>query len=182
MSLKQLIKACEKKDVKAQEQLYHLYAGKLFSVCLKYSSNYQEAQDNLQDAFIKVFNKVEQFKHKGSFEGWIKRIAINTCLQRYRNQTLFELVNEEAIAEVQEVEIGEDELDLSDLLSLIQELPDRYRMVFNLYVLDGYSHKEIADMLTITVGTSKSNLSRARLILKENIVLLQKKSEAKSIS
>ncbi len=168
MGIEQLIKKCKKQDLKSQEQLYRLFSKKLFGVCLKYSRNYQEAEDNLQDAFIIIFNKIAQYKNKGSFEGWMKRIVINTALQRYRKQQVFSIVNEEQI-ENHEVEIEENEFELNYLLKIIQELPDRYRMVFNLYVLDGFSHKEIADFMEISVGTSKSNLARARDILKRKI-------------
>ena len=168
MGLDQLIKKCKKQDVKAQEQLYRLFGSKLFSICLKYSDNYANAEDTLQDAFITIFNKIGQYKGQGSFEGWMKRITINTALQKYRKQKVFEIINEEQIEET-EVEIDEDEISLDYLLQIIQQLPDRYRLVFNLYVLDGYSHKEIAEMLDISAGTSKSNLARARYILKEKI-------------
>ncbi len=168
MSLEQLIEHCKKNDTKAQSQLYKLYSSKLFSLCLKYSRNYVEAEDNLQDAFVTIFNKISQYKSKGSLEGWMKRITINTALQRYRSVGVFDIVNEEQIEDVS-VEIDEDAVTIDFLLSIIQELPDRYRLVFNLYALDGYSHKEIADMLNISTGTSKSNLARARLILKEKI-------------
>lgn len=149
--------------------MYRLFAPKLFAVSLKYSRNYEEAQDNLQDAFITIFKKINQFKSKGSFEGWLKRITINTALQRYRKQSVFSIVDEEAIEQVDEVKVEDEDMSLDVLLELIQGLPNRYRMVFNLYVLDGYSHKEIAKLLDISEGTSKSNLSRARSILKEKI-------------
>lgn len=168
MSLEQLIAKCKKQELKAQEQLYRLYSVKLFSVSLKYSSDYAQAEDNLQDAFLTIFDKIEQYKNKGSFEGWMKRIVINTALQHYRKQGVFQLVNEELL-EAPEVTIETNEIALEFLLKIVQALPDRYRMVFNLYVLDGFSHKEIAEMLNITTGTSKSNLSRARTILKEKI-------------
>ena len=168
MSLDQLILKCKKQDIKAQGQLYQLFADKLFSVSLKYSRNYSEAEDNLQDAFLQIFKKIDQYKNKGSFEGWLKRIVINTALQKYRKQGVFDIVNENEIEEVT-VEIDDDDLSVDFLLKIIQELPDRYRLVFNLYALDGYSHKEIADMLKITTGTSKSNLARARMILKDKI-------------
>lgn len=175
MSLEQLITKCKKQELKAQEQLYRLYSGKLFSVCLKYAGNYAEAEDNLQDAFLTIFQKIAQYKNKGSFEGWMKRIAINTALQRYRKQQVFEIVNEELL-ETPEVEIGEEHISLDYLLKIVQELPERYRMVFNLYALDGFSHKEIAEMLDITTGTSKSNLARARGILKGKV---EKKNDIK---
>ncbi|MFD2542849.1 RNA polymerase sigma factor [Lacinutrix gracilariae] len=168
MSLNQLIQNCKKNDAQAQSELYQLFSGKLFSICLKYSRNYAEAEDNLQDAFVTIFNKISQFNNKGSFEGWLKRITINTALQCYRNKGVFEIVNEEKIEDIT-LEIEDDELSIDYLLKIIQELPDRYRLVFNLYALDGYSHKEIASMLKISTGTSKSNLARARQILKDKI-------------
>jgi len=168
VSLDRLIKNCSKNDTKAQSELYQLFSSKLFSLCLKYSRNYAEAEDNLQDTFVTIFKKISQYKNKGSFEGWIKRIAINTALQCYRNKGVFEIVNEDLIEDVV-LEIDDDEITIEYLLKIIQELPDRYRLVFNLYVLDGYSHKDIAGLLKITTGTSKSNLSRARQILKDKI-------------
>lgn len=167
MSLDQLIHDCKNNDTKAQEQLYRLFSSKLFAICLKYSRNYAEAEDNLQDGFLIIFDKIHQYNFKGSFEGWIKRIMINNILQQYRKVSFLELAHEN-IAEEPEVEI-DDTVSLDYLMKIIQELPDRYRLVFNLYVIDGYSHNDIAEMLDISTGTSKSNLSRARVILKEKI-------------
>ncbi|MCF6224353.1 MAG: RNA polymerase sigma factor [Flavobacteriaceae bacterium] len=178
MSLKTLIQKCKKRDVKSQSEIYHLYAGKLFALCLKYSKTHQEAEDNLQEAFITIFKKINQFKFKGSFEGWMKRIVINTALQTYRKKNILNLV-EENLSEEVEVTVDEDDISLDYLLKIIQELPERYQMVFNLYVLDGYSHKKIAEMLGVAEGTSKSNLSRARLILKEKIELNQQQQKFK---
>lgn len=168
MGLEQLIQGCKKGSAKAQSELYTLFSSKLYSICLKYSRNYAEAEDNLQDTFLTVFKKINQYKNKGSFEGWLKRIAVNTSLQCYRNQKVFEIINENAIPD-DEIEIDTDAISLDYLLGLIQELPDRYRLVFNLYALDGYPHNEIAELLNITVGTSKSNLARARQLLKKKI-------------
>lgn len=168
MDLNQLINDCKNNDRKAQEQLYRLYSPKLFTICLKYSRNYTEAQDNLQDGFIIIFNKIEQYSFKGSFDGWLKRVMINNVLQQYRTQTFLSLVNED-VTEDAEIEIDDDTISLDYLLKIVQELPDRYRLVFNLYVNDDYSHAEIAELISINVGTSKSNLSRARMILKEKI-------------
>lgn len=168
MELKNLIKRCKKNDIASQKLLYDIFADVLFSISLKYSRNYSEAEDNLQDAFIQIFEKIHQFKHKGSFEGWLKRITINICLQRYRKQKIFELVNEEAL-KAEDVYVEDNSYSLQFLLDCIQSLPDRYRMVFNLYTLDGFSHKEIALKLQITEGTSKSNLSRAKDILRRKI-------------
>lgn len=168
MGLDEIIKDCQRDSIKAQEQLYRLLAPKLFSVCLKYSRNYEDAQDNLQDGFLLIFKKIGQYQFKGSFEGWAKRVMVNNVLQRYRTQGIFEIVSEN-LPEEAEVELEAEDISMDFLVSIIQALPDRYRMVFNLYVIDGYSHKEIAEMLGITDGTSKSNLARARIILKEKI-------------
>lgn len=170
MILEQLINDCKKRNTKAQEQIYRLLSPKIFAVCLKYSRSYEEAQDNLQDGFLLIFEKIKQFNYKGSFEGWSKRVLINFILQQYRKQSFFEIVSENFPEEI-EVEVEEENVSLDFLTRIIQELPDRYRLVFNLYVLDGYSHKEIAEMLEINVGTSKSNLARAKAILKEKIEL-----------
>jgi len=169
LSLEQLINDCRNNDRKAQEQLYKLYKSKLFAVCLKYSRNYAEAEDNFQDGFVIIFNKIGQFNFKGSFEGWMKRVMVNNVLQQYRNVTYLDMVNKDIADEDADVEIEDENVPLDFLMKIIQELPDRYRLVFNLYVIDGYPHKEIAEMMGITVGTSKSNLARARLILKEKI-------------
>jgi len=168
MSLEKLINRCKQRDIKAQSEVYQLFAGKLFALCLKYSKNYQEAQDNLQDGFITIFSKIDQYQFKGSFEGWLKRIVVNTALQKYREKNVLNLISDEIPDEV-EVDIDETTISLDYLLSIIQELPNRYRLVFNMYVLDGYSHRDIAEMLEISEGTSKSNLSRARQILKKKV-------------
>ena len=175
MSLEQLITNCQKKNAKAQEELYKRYARVLFSICLKYSPNYADAEDTLQDSFMTIFDKIPQYQAKGSFEGWLKRVTINTALQRYRKPSMLEIVSQEDIKDIT-VDIDEDDLSLDFLLGIIQQLPDRYRLVFNLYALDGYSHKEIGKLLSISDGTSKSNLARARQILKEKIELNNQQS------
>lgn len=170
MVIEKLIDDCKQGNTKSQEQIYRLLAPKLFAVCLKYSKSYEEAQDNLQDGFLLIFEKINQYNFKGSFEGWAKRVIINYILQQYRKQNVLEIVSEN-YPEEEEVEIEEDNISIDFLTRIIQELPDRYRLVFNLYVLDGYSHKEIAEMLEINIGTSKSNLARAKAILREKIEL-----------
>lgn len=155
----------------AQSKVYQLYADKLFGICLKYSRNRADAEDILQDSFLIIFNKINQFKYKGSFEGWLKRIVINTAIKEYReNKVVY--FNEEILLNEPSSEnliIDSSEIGLDFLLNLIQKLPNRYRLIFNLYVMDNYSHKDIAKMLHISEGTSKSNLSRARKILKKQI-------------
>ena len=170
MGLKELIEKCKHNDRDAQEQLYRIYAAKLFGVCLKYSDSHQQAEDNLQDGFVTIFEKISQYKEKGSFEGWMKRILINTALQKHRQQKVYSIPNEDHIKQEEVyVEFNTEEFSVDFLLQSVQSLPERYRQVFNLYVMDGYSHKEIATLLNISPGTSKSNLARARMALKDKI-------------
>jgi RNA polymerase sigma factor (sigma-70 family) len=164
--LEKLISECKKNQPKAQEQLYRLFEKKFFGLCLKYSANYADAQDNLQDGFLIIFKKINQYSGKGSFEGWAKKILINNALQKYKGVRFMEVLTDN-IPDV-DVEI-DNEIPLDFLMQIIQELPDQYRIVFSLYVLDDYSHKEISEMLNISSGTTKSNLHRARLLLKEKI-------------
>lgn len=175
MIIEQLINDCKRRNTKAQEQVYKTLSPKIFAVCLKYSRSYAEAQDNLQEGFLLIFEKIDKYEFKGSFEGWCKRVVINYVLQQYRNQNVFEIISEN-IPDETSLEIEDDTVSIEFLTKIIQELPDRYRLVFNLYVMDGYSHKEIAQMLGISVGTSKSNLARAKGILKEKIELNEQSS------
>ncbi|WP_350284160.1 RNA polymerase sigma factor [uncultured Croceitalea sp.] len=168
MSIEELIDNCKKGRRKAQEELYRRYASTLFGMCLKYSRNKTEAEDNLHDSFMTIYEKIGQYNFKGSFEGWMKRITVNTVLQKYRKQRHLDVVSEN-FGEVIDVEYESTDISLKTLLGYIQELPNKYRLTFNLYVMDGYSHKEISEMLGTSTGTSKSNLARARMILKEKI-------------
>lgn len=167
-SIEELISGCKKGDRKAQEQLYRKYSSKLFGVCLKYSRNKVEAEDNLHDSFMTIYDKIGQYRSKGSFEGWMKRIAVNTVLQKYRKEQHLNIVSENLMEEM-ELDAVYGDISLQTLLKYIQELPNKYRLTFNMYVLDGYSHKEISEALGTSLGTSKSNLARARMILKEKI-------------
>jgi RNA polymerase sigma-70 factor (ECF subfamily) len=158
--------------------LYQLYADTIFVTCLKYSKNYADAEDTLQDCFITIFDKIHQYKNKGSFEGWLKRIAINTALQKYRKTSPLEIVTDIKDQENEDdFTIENDIYNVDILLEFVQQLPDQYRLVFNLFVLDDYNHKEIAEMLHISQGTSKSNLSRARKLLKEKLIAYKEKEE-----
>jgi len=170
LSLEELIDSCKQGDRKAQEQLYREYSPRLFGTCLKYSRNKTEAEDNLHDSFMTIFDKIGQYTAKGSFEGWAKRIAVNTVMQKYRKEEHLKLVTDNLEDEVEiEVDSRYTDIGLETLLGYIQELPNKYRLTFNLYVLDGHSHAEIGALLGTSPGTSKSNLARARLILKEKI-------------
>ncbi|MEO9893613.1 sigma-70 family RNA polymerase sigma factor [Aurantibacter sp.] len=168
MSLKALIDNCKKGNRQAQEQLYRQYSGILFGICLKYSRNKTEAEDNLHDSFMTIYEKIGQYKAKGSFEGWLKRITVNTVLQKYRKEEHLNIVTDNS-EELVEIDSEYAHISLETLLQYIQELPNKYRLTFNLYVLDGYSHKEISSIVGTSTGTSKSNLARARSILKEKI-------------
>ncbi|UWX55044.1 sigma-70 family RNA polymerase sigma factor [Maribacter litopenaei] len=168
MLLEELVHRCKNGERNAQELLYRQYASVLYGICLKYSRNKTEAEDNLHDSFMTIFEKIGQYKSKGSFEGWIKRITVNTVLQKYRRNEYLSVVNENTPEEVT-LESSYTDIGLQSLLGYIQELPNKYRTTFNLYVLDGYSHKEISQLLGTSVGTSKSNLARARMLLKEKI-------------
>ncbi|MEE9406724.1 MAG: RNA polymerase sigma factor [Polaribacter sp.] len=177
MNLEELIQQCCQQKLAAQAQVYQLFSGKLFALCLKYSRNREDAEDTLQDSFLIIFDKIKQYKNKGSFEGWLKRITINTALQKYRQKSPLQIVKEISdVDEVAEFDVENTVFNVDVLLDFIQKLPDRYRLVFNLYVLDKYSHKEIASLLNISEGTSKSNLSRARKKLKIQLEIHQQKA------
>ena len=169
-ALSDIIKGCLEGYSKAQELLYEQFAGKMFAVCLRYCGDYEEAKDVLQDGFIRVYSNLQQFHKKGSFEGWIRRIMINTALEKYRDKYYLNRVdNQEERIEIKVEDDVFEDLSAQDLMRMIQELSPKYRMVFNLYAIEGYSHKEISALLKISVGTSKSNLSRARAILQEKL-------------
>lgn len=169
MKLENIIKSCIKQNRQAQEELYHLYKKTLFVLSLKYCANEAEAEDNLHNAMIFIFANIHKFKNKGSFEGWIKRITINIAIDSYKKRYQLIPIKEDNI---EDTTIEEDEIPLAldYLLAIIQELPHQYRLVFSLYELDDYSHQEIANMLSISVSTSKSNLHRAKVILKGKIM------------
>ncbi|MEM1337244.1 MAG: sigma-70 family RNA polymerase sigma factor [Bacteroidota bacterium] len=181
MELDQLIKSCAKKNRRAREELYHKYEKKLFQVCLKYCRSHEEAEDHLHDVFINVFENIKKYKGQGSFEGWMKRIAINMAIDKYKKKKTYHLKEERIQKFSEDVTIAANELTASieDLMALIRELPDQYRLVFNLYQLDNYSHKQIARMLNISEGTSKSNLHRAKIKLKEKVVALKNRGAVK---
>lgn len=182
MNLEILINSCIKQDRKAQETLYNLYKDVLFVLSLKYCANSAEAEDNLQNSFIEIFTSIKNYKGKGTFEGWIKRITINKAITSYKNSYQLNAVrdNDAVQIEIEENEFNAISIDI--ILKLVQELPNQYRIVFSLFELDDYSHREIAAMLSITEGTSKSNLHRAKLILKEKILNLDKSRKLNNIS
>jgi RNA polymerase sigma factor (sigma-70 family) len=182
LNLDEIIKGCIKQNRKAQEELYQLYKQTLFVLCLKYCSNEKEAEDNLHDAFIAILSNIKNYKSTGSFEGWMKRITINKAILKYKSSFNLKPLDSIIYPVVEtEIELFDEEISLTVLLQLIQELPNQYRLVFNLYELDDYSHKEIAEMLSISEGTSKSNLHKAKIILKNKILELKPKKSKNGI-
>jgi RNA polymerase sigma-70 factor (ECF subfamily) len=161
---KELIETCLKDNPKAQKMLYDTYSSVLFGICLRYSKNEEEAQDILQDSFIKIFTKLDTYQFTGSFEGWLKRIVTNTSIEYYRKKITIEHLEEIGFNPYLAID-SDRGLEVEELLKMIQELPEGYRMVFNMYAIDGYTHGEIATKLNISEGTSKSQLSRARAYL-----------------
>ena len=151
--------------------LYKTYKKKLFSVCLKYCRSQIEAEDHLHDTFIEIFDKIKNYNHKGSFEGWMKRIAIYKAIDKYKKQKNVELADYRLAEITEEVYLENSHaIPFEELIKFIQELPNQYRLVFNMYELDGYTHKEISSIIGISEGTSKSNLFRAKTGLKKRIL------------
>ena len=174
-----LIERCKKHDRHAQEMLYQQYSGKMHALCCRYVKDKMEAEDVLVIAFTKILDRIDQYKGDGSFEGWIRKVIVNeslTYLRRNKNMYL-ETEIEAADREPNYAEL-ENELQAEDLLKMINELPSGYRIVFNLFAIDGYSHKEIAGRLGINENTSKSQLSRARAMLQRNLLELEPKKDS----
>ena len=163
-----LIEGCIGGDRKMQYELYQRFAPKMYGVCLRYASNAEEAEDVLQEGFIKVFKKLGSFRSEGSFEGWIRRIFVNTAIEQFRRKNYLQPITEREEATVEGKYLSVlDNLAERDIIGLVQQLSPGYRTVFNMYIVEGYTHKEIADALGISEGTSKSQLSRAKIILQD---------------
>ena len=151
-----------------QHELYKRFAPLMFGVCLRYAGNTQEAEDILQEGFIKVFSKLGSFRGEGSFEGWVRRIFVNTAIEHYRKKIQIQPITEYEENTIEGKYLSAlDDMAEKDIIHLVQQLSPGYRTVFNMYVIEGYTHKQIAEALGINEGTSKSQLSRARLILQE---------------
>lgn len=170
-----LISKCRKQDGKAQKALYDKYASKMLGVCYRYIKDNDQAEDVMITGFVKVFEKIDQFKSEGSFEGWMRRIMVNQSLSFIRkNKGMYLEVDIEAADREPDYKSLNDNLEAQDLLALISNLPTGYQTVFNLYAIEGYSHKEIAEKLQISENTSKSQLSRARMLLQKQLVEQEK--------
>jgi RNA polymerase sigma factor (sigma-70 family) len=175
-----LIENCINGNRKSQKQLYDMYSPKMFSVCLRYSKNQMDAEDVLQDGFVKLFNNLHRFRGEGSFDGWVRRIFVNTAIEHIRRKNLNTTCGEgleNSVVDKQQNAL--DNLYEKDLIKTSMTLSEGYRTVFNLYAVEGYSHKEIASQLGITESTSKSQFSRAKALLRN---IIQNKSTKKGMS
>ena len=178
-----LVKACKKQNAKAQRTLYDKYASSMLGLCRRYIKGEMEAEDVMINGFMKVFTKIDLYEGKGSFEGWMKRIMINEALGYIRkNKAMYLEIEIEAADKEPDYDKISAELEAKDLLKLVNELPSGYRTIFNLFAIEGYSHKEISELLGINENTSKSQLSRARMQLQKKLLESEKILEQKNIN
>lgn len=165
-----LINGCLEGDRRMQEELYRRFSPRMYGVCLRYAGSAEEAEDILQEGFIKIFKKLGSFRGDGSFEGWVRRIFVNTAIEHFRRKRYLQPVTEKEENSIEGKSLSAlDDLAEKDILALVRQLSPGYRTVFNMYVVEGYTHKEIGDMLGISEGTSKSQLSRAKVILQDMV-------------
>ena len=174
-NLKQVVLDCQSNKSSAQEKLYYSFSKKVFGICLRYGADYAEAEDMLQDGFVKIFQKLDSYTGEGSFGGWVHRLMVNTCLDALRkNKAMgFSVEIEKADFQMDGVEDALSQLRTQDLLRLIQDLPDGYRVVFNMFAIEGYGHAEIAESLGISENTSKSQYRKAKFKLQEALHKLE---------
>lgn len=169
-----LLDGCKRGERKAQETLYRTLSPRMMAVCMRYAKDSYEAEDMLQMGFVKVFTKVSEFRSEGSFTGWIQRIMVNTAIETYRkNLRTLSVVDIEEVYDQPQSTFDMSQLETKDLMKLVQQLSSGYRIVFNMYAIEGYSHREISESLGITEGASKSQLSRARAILREKLIKIE---------
>jgi RNA polymerase sigma-70 factor, ECF subfamily len=176
----QLIERCRNNDRAAQKILYNKYAGLMLAICRRYVFEKSEAEDILMEGFLKIFTKIGEFEGRGSFEGWMKRIFVNTAITNYHksskhNKNHYD-IEEVYITKSEKPAFGESEFTQEELFNIIHSLPDGYKLVFNMYALEGYKHKEIADLLEIDINTSKSQYSRAKKLIRKKLEVLGKGS------
>jgi RNA polymerase sigma-70 factor (ECF subfamily) len=178
LTTEELILGCKRKDPVAQRQVYTVYSGRMFGICVRYAKNYADAEDIMQESFMKIFDKIHQFKNEGSFEGWIKRIVVNTALKKYSLLRYEKEITHPDLTLLEQNQYCDasaySSLTEKELLKLIHELPDGYRLIFNLNVIEGFKHDEIANMLGIQPVTSRTQLAKARNMLQKRIMDLQK--------
>jgi RNA polymerase sigma-70 factor (ECF subfamily) len=175
--IKGIIEGCVRGEKRAQDALYKKYASLLYGICLRYAKNKMEAEDVLQEVFVKIYNNIHTYHNDGSFEGWLRRIAVNTSITQYRKNLKHayqEDVDDLVKSKNDPIEVEDLEFTAEEMMLCINKLPAGYKTVFNLYVIEGFMHKEIADMLEIDVNTSKSQLSRAKTYLQRELAEISK--------
>lgn len=169
----EIISGCQKGDRKFQEMLYNALSQKMFGVCMRYANEYASAEDLLQEGFVKVYRNIEKYRGEGSFEGWVRRIFVNTAIEHYRKKAQMHVVHDSQLLQYEYYDDNAlGKLMKEDVVKIIQTLSTGYRTIFNLYVIEGYSHKEIGEQLGISEGTSKSQLARARYLLQKKVMEL----------
>ncbi|MCB0760624.1 MAG: RNA polymerase sigma factor [Flavobacteriales bacterium] len=175
--LREIIEGCKRKDRRYQDELYRKYSAMLFGLCLRYTKSREEAEDVLQEGLVKIYKSIGSYSMSNSFEGWMRRIVINTAITHYRKNlkhAYHEDITEMSHNSVSTPDDFSNEFSREELLNVINKLPDGYRIVFNMYVVEGYKHKEISEILGIDINTSKSQLSRAKKYLQRELELLSK--------
>lgn len=173
-NLKLIIERCQENDRKAQRDLYDLFSKKFFVICLRYSSDYSDAEDMLQEGFIKLYAKIGKYNHSGSFAGWAGRVIANNCIDIIRKKPKLYAISDYHAESIETYTVNAlDALMGEDILKVIQTLPTGYRTIFNMFIIEGYSHKEIAEKLEISASTSKSQLNRARKLLQKKLQEIQ---------
>ena len=177
-SLEEIVRGCRKQNSKAQTELFNRFSARFLGICRRYIGSIEDAEDIMISGFMKIFEKIHQFKSEGSFEAWMTRIMVNESLTFIRrNKNMSANVSIDVADREPDYSFAESTLDTDQLLAMVDELPIGYRTVFNLYVMEGYSHKEVAELLNISVGASKSQLSRAKVQLKHKILSLEEKKK-----
>lgn len=171
MTDRELVQGCLRNDGAYQKLLYCTYSGKMFAVCLRYSRNREEAKDILQDGFVKVFQNLKSFKGEGSLEGWVRRIVVNTAISSLQKKwRKMEIQMDQEFEKDDDVPSVIDRMTENEMIRLLQQLPEGYRVIFNLFAIEGYSHAEIAELLGISESTSRSQLSKARKYIIKNVI------------
>lgn len=177
MTERQIIEGCKKGDRDCEYLLYKKYGGKLLSICRRYARNEMEAEDWFQDGFIRVFKCMDQYRFEGSFEGWMRRVVVTTVLKKFQKKSFKnEITGAEYIPDISVEPEVFSKLEEETLLALVAGLPDGYRVVFNLFAIEGFSHREIANELDIQESTSRSQLTKARKLLQKQVIAMQQKS------
>jgi RNA polymerase sigma factor (sigma-70 family) len=172
---KEIVEGCRRNDLKMQQALYDRYSGRMFVVCLRYASGQLEAEDILQEAFIKIYRKIDTYREEASLAHWIKRVVVNTALNHQRSRLyMYPMVDVDNLHDLSGQESILSDYSFQELLELIRNLPSGCRVIFNLFAIEGYGHKEIAELLGISEGTSKSQYARARKLLQEQLAHSEK--------